>query len=109
MPSPLRRHLSLRAHLRIIHHVPGRIRLRFSQPRKGSGVDTNGLTDFLAEVRAVPGILSVRVSPATLSAVVEYDAKVLRPDFWPLLLSGPEDEALAALGALTGRRDVEEE
>lgn len=109
MPTPPSHPLSLRRHLRVAHHVPGRIRLRFDRPAKGTAIDTRGLKAFLDEVRAVPAIASVRLSPATLSAIVEYDPKALRPAFWSTLLSGPEHEALAALTALTGRSDAEKE
>lgn len=109
MPTPLSRHLSLRSHLQVVHHVPGRLRLRFNRPAGRAAIDIAGLKAFLEDVRAVPAIISVRLSPATLSAIIEYDPKVLRPPFWSTLLSGPDDEAHAALSALTGRTDADKE
>lgn len=102
MPGAFDHVLTLRRHLEVVHHVPGRIRLRFHRPAKGETVDKEALKGFLAQIEAAPAIRSVRLSPATLSAVVEYDPHALRPGVWSSLLSGPEDVALAAIERLAG-------
>jgi hypothetical protein len=73
--------LRLAPHTQIVHHIPGRIRLRI-------------LPSGLAAVRGVnlediennmPGILGIRVNRLIGSVVIEYDQNRLQSDFWESL------------------------
>jgi hypothetical protein len=68
-------------HLEIAHHIPGRIRLRISS----SGIESLQGIDLASHVNQIPGILSVRVNPLALSAIVEYDPERLDPELWKAL------------------------
>lgn len=58
---------------RIVHHVPGRLRLRFD------GIADSEFFDALHELlSALPGVTSVRVNAAACSAVVHYDPEQQR-------------------------------
>ncbi len=97
---PLACLLPLRRHLSVVHHVPGRLRVRVSR-RALSRSDGMTAGAFRRAIEAVAGVEGLRMSPATLSAVVEYDPDRLVPELWDLLLGGPDDGALAAFEQLT--------
>ncbi len=68
----------LTAHTTIVHHIPGRIRIRVLP----SGVAIARRIDF-DKVRAhLTGILGVRVNPVVGSVVIEYDSNRLSPKLW---------------------------
>lgn len=70
--------LKLRQHLSIIHHVPGRIRLRFGPALWGIGakVERKRIQELLDQLH---GIRNVRLNAAVASAVIEYDPKTIPP------------------------------
>lgn len=87
--------LDLRRHLSIVHHLPGRIRLRFGPALWGqtANVDRTRLQKLLD---GLEGIADVRLNPAVASVVIQYDPAVIDPDDWETLVRG---DATAA-GAL---------
>lgn len=92
--------LELRAGLGIIHHIPGRIRLRLGPKvlALGARADTAAALDWLD---TLPGITGVRLNAAAASLVIVYDPARLDPQWWETLILGEDDEALAlALGLL---------
>lgn len=94
-----RRLLGLRTHIQIAHHIPGRIRLRLLPSVLGSatGFDRRLLQLPFA---ALKGIRSVRINPAALTAVIEYDTAILPADWWQTAIAGSEDQALALAAPL---------
>jgi hypothetical protein len=58
---------------RVVHAVPGRIRLRWP----ALGADLERIEALAAELRAVEGVQSVALSPRTGSIVVAYDPETL--------------------------------
>lgn len=93
--------LALSDFLQVVHHVPGRLRVRVSKAvlRHASGLS---LADIRKMIDKIEGVRSLKVSPATLSAVIEYDHHVIAPPLWHSLIDGPEDSARQAYTALTG-------
>lgn len=87
--------LSLRRGLRIVHQLPGRIRLRLGpailERAAASGLDPERAGSWLD---AVPGIRAVRVNPLAGSLVIEYDPEKIDPHWWERLILGEDDEAL---------------
>jgi hypothetical protein len=79
--------LGMRRHLAIVHHLPGRIRLRLSAALWGpaSGVDRDRFKTLLD---GLEGIRDVRVNLAVASVVVEYDPKQISPNDWETLVRG---------------------
>lgn len=91
---------ALAAGLRIVHHIPGRIRLGLAAG--ALQMDWGG--DFIADVgrfcralEGASGIRSVRFNPLARSCTVEYDPAIVSPAAWPDLLDGT---ASAAAGEL---------
>lgn len=91
--------IPMRSFLRIVHHVPGRLRVRLSRNALNAKSDVS-LGDFLRFVE-VACDARVSISKATLSAVVEYDPERLSPGLWDSLIDGPEPAARSAFQELT--------
>ncbi len=92
--------LALSDYLQIVHHVPGRLRVRVSKAvlQHSAGLS---LADIRKTIDAIEGVRGLKVSPATLSAVVDYDHHVIAPSLWCDLIDGPEHSARQAYAALT--------
>ena len=86
--------------MRIVHHVPGRLRLRIAAAAlyRARHLTLEGLRRL---IEGIEGVEHLRLSPATLSAVVEYDQHVLSPSVWEALIEGPEPAARLMFEALT--------
>ena len=84
--------LEMREHLSIVHHVPGRVRLRVGAALYGqaSALDGNSLNSFL---QSMDGIHDIRVNPAAASLVVRYDPTHYPPNLWETLVAGDDRDA----------------
>ncbi len=74
--------LLLARHVNIVHHIPGRIRLRL-QPsilKVAGDLDIEKLADSL------PGILRTRVNMIVGSVTIEYNSSQLSPDLWESMI-----------------------
>lgn len=92
--------LEHRGELSIVHHVPGRIRLRIS---RALGAKARGSVDPRSVdrlVKAVEGIEDLRVNPAVGSITIRYDSKTIEPEWWRTLLQGDSEEAERLLARL---------
>jgi len=91
--------LAARRHLGIIHHVPGRVRLRLGVGllALAGGAGRATMTELL---RAVDGIEGIEVNARAASATVTYDPRRLPPATWETLLGGDDHEAAALLESL---------
>lgn len=92
---------TLRGFVRIVHHVPGRLRVRLAPAALQRRADGVSVEELCRRIESIEGVRRLRISPTTLSAVVEYDSDVLRPRLWDSLIDGPEDALRLALEALT--------
>ena len=79
--------LGLRRHLVIVHHLPGRIRLRLGAALWGTAAGMDRAR-FKTLLDGLEGIRDVRVNVAVASVVVEYDPKQISPDDWETLVLG---------------------
>lgn len=84
--------LGLRRHLSIVHHLPGRIRLRLGPALWGKAAEVDR-GRFQALVSRLEGIRDVRVNMTVASVVIEYDPKQIHPDNWETLVRGDADAA----------------
>jgi hypothetical protein len=91
--------LALRRHLKIAHHIPGRIRLRVGPAvlKEAGRVDPAALDRILG---AIDGIEDVRVNAAAGSAVITYIPQVIEPEWWETLVRGEDEAAIALLRRL---------
>ncbi len=91
--------LVLRKHLKIVHHIPGRVRLRVGATlfKELEGVDSSLFDQVLGEIE---GIHDVRINPAAASVVINYSPTKLQPDWWNTLIDGEEGKAADMLHRL---------
>ncbi|WP_154724351.1 HMA2 domain-containing protein [Thiothrix nivea] len=84
--------LRLRQHLSIVHHIPGRIRLRLGMAlwHSGAQLDRSQLQRLLD---GLEGIRDVRLNPAVASVTIEYNPKQVSPDDWETLIHGDSTDA----------------
>lgn len=88
--------MDCREYLSVAHHVPGRIRLRFSL---GVLSDPRAM-DLLASARdtVLPAaVRSVRVNPPARSVVIEYNTAVIAPDLLEEVLTTRDEERFRTL------------
>ncbi len=81
--------MKLRHLARIAHHLPGRLRLKFSASAL-SELDVTASKQWLDNF---PGITSYRLNPAALSLLIEYDTNLVQASCLDRLFS--ENQALA--------------
>lgn len=88
--------LRARPHLRIAHHVPGRLRIRFAPAvlKTAPEIADNQALDTL---ESMPGVKKVQLRLMAASLLIEYDPKAMPSETWETILSGPEREARALL------------
>lgn len=91
--------MELRGHVQIVHHVPGRIRLRIA-PSFLSHLDRVARNRVTEELRSLRGIRGMRINPAAGSIIIEYAAGHITPGTWELMLKGDRDDAQRGLQAL---------
>jgi hypothetical protein len=84
--------LKARKHLTIVHHVPGRVRLRFG-PLILNDAPELATADGRAALAQLGAIQDVRVNLPAFSLVVQYDSERLPPESWERLIEGSEAEA----------------
>ncbi|MBF0179021.1 MAG: cation transporter [Magnetococcales bacterium] len=86
--------------IKIVHHIPGRIRLRASATLQPAlrGQEGQKLLDALARME---GILEVNLNPLAASVVLTYDARRIPPRTWEDLLHGDDATASGVLHTLS--------
>jgi predicted ABC-class ATPase len=91
--------LDLRRHLRIAHHIPGRIRLRIGASvfKELGGVDRSLFDRILG---AIDGITDVRVNAAAGSVVIAYAPGKIQSQWWDTLLNAEDGQAIGLLHQL---------
>lgn len=91
--------LLLRGHLKIAHHVAGRIRLRVAASlfKDISSVDKNKLNRMM---EAIDGIKQIRINKAAATIVIYYACDVLKPAWWDALINDDEHTAVELLDRL---------
>jgi hypothetical protein len=91
--------LVLRRHLKIVHHIPGRVRLRVGAAvfKELGNVDT-GLFDHI--LGAIDGIKEVRVNVGAASVVINYVPANIKPSWWDTLVHGEDSKAMDLLKTL---------
>ena len=91
---------ALRKHLTIAHHVPGRLRVRFSANVLTAlpQMDKAQLDTVLG---ALPDITDVRLNALAGSAVITYLPARIPVASWHTLINADEHDALALLDDMT--------
>jgi len=87
------------AHLQIVHHVRGRVRLRL---RPGIMAILPKLNGASAEqwLARIPGVLDLRLNLAAASLVIQYDAARIQPQWWERLITTPSQDLPALFAEL---------
>lgn len=77
---------TIASRLRIVHHIPGRIRLRLEAAPAPADV-TARAKQWRARIGAVRGVRSLRVNVLARSCTIEYDPREIPEAAWPDLLA----------------------
>lgn len=88
--------LTARRCFQIIHHIPGRIRLRFDALRLMAVLGGRS-APLEAALARVDGIMSTEINAAARSLVVLYDPQRLPVSSWDHLLTGSDAAAVEVL------------
>ena len=93
---------TLAACIEIVHHIPGRIRLRLAlDESSASNLSLQSLLeqvgDFKKALDSVPAIRSVRVNAMARSCTVEYDPRAVPAQAWVDFIQGVHSPAADAL------------
>lgn len=91
-----------RSYLSIIHHIPGRIRVRISGAFREAARDRD-ISQLQAIWKRIPGIRNLRPNLRAASAVIEYDPAVIEPAVWEQLIHGSEETAAPIIDAFLRR------
>lgn len=91
--------MKVRDELSAAHHMPGRLRLRFSM-RAASLLTRDEAAQLGNEIQRLVGIKSVRLNAMARSLVIEYDVARIPSRLWRDLVEGSPGEAAAALRQL---------
>jgi hypothetical protein len=78
----------LQKYLHVVHHVPGRLRIKFDvalagHPRAG---------DILNPQNPIPGIKNVRLNMGARSVIIEYDRERIQPELLQELFTTRESK-----------------
>lgn len=91
-------------HVRIAHHIPGRVRLKLDAAAlKEAGVSAGALPlkgAWAGGDATLPSVQCVRWNLLAHSCTIEYDTARIAPAAWPDLLAERDTEAAQALRAL---------
>ena len=93
---------TLAACIEIVHHLPGRIRLRLAVDESfASDIPLQSLlgqvSDFKKALNGVPAIRSVRVNALARSCTVEYDPRAVPAQAWVDFIHGVHSPAADVL------------
>ncbi len=82
--------IELAAQTSIVHHIPGRIRLRVKLPALllAQDLDVEDLANHFK------GVLEARANMAARSIVIIYDTGAIAPAFWEQLVNGKKDPSV---------------
>lgn len=73
------------SHLRIVHHVQGRLRVRLL-PELLDIVSIEHSAASKAWLAQIPGVTNTHLNLAAASLVIQYDANQIQPQWWERLL-----------------------
>lgn len=79
-------------YISIVHHIPGRIRLKINKSILDEPILKNleDYTDFL-KIK-VPGIQTLRINKAALTIIIEYDPQKIPLTRWEQLINSTDDQ-----------------
>lgn len=80
----------------LIHHSPGRIRLRASKELKNALAEfgENKLLEGFEMIKNLPVVKDIKINKIIGSVTIEYDSKSFEPSLWELWLSQKESRAV---------------
>ena len=76
--------IDLAGQTEIVHHIPGRIRLKLKLTALLLAMDL----DASELVNHFAGILDARTNAAARSIIISYDTQIIAPDLWEHLVNG---------------------
>lgn len=88
---------SHRTHIRIVHHIRGRIRLKLEAIPEIISLPAIKEQQFRGLVDQTPGLLSLRVNLMARSCIVEYDPALIPYQAWHDFIDGRDSSSAAHL------------
>ncbi len=84
----------------IVHHIPGRIRLRFNHSIVSKLPKVNGIEKEIQKLaNEIEAIKNIRLNLFAGSVVVQYDTDLLSPDFWQEVVDEKDVEQLKEIAS----------
>ncbi|GHU19900.1 hypothetical protein FACS189475_07910 [Betaproteobacteria bacterium] len=97
--------------IEIVHHVPGRIRLRLLDDLPSLNVNAESLISRAQALKDtlddLPGIRSIRVNALARSCTIEYDHRNIPFQAWPDFLGCVQSDAAAVLRRIISAKYLE--
>ena len=83
---------NVRQILSIVHHIPGRVRIKLKSPQEAAHLElhSSDLELFIGMLREIEGVQSASVNTVALSCTVLYDSSLIAPGAWHELLEQSE-------------------
>lgn len=78
-------------HLKIAHHIKGRIRIKISSQGLYKFIDLSESSSLKFKITDFKGIKDFRISTASLSCIINYDFNIIDPQDWHKLLENISD------------------
>ncbi|GAD80238.1 HMA2 domain-containing protein [Vibrio ezurae] len=95
MEQYVSRVLKLRRWVKISHHIPGRVRLKYKLGIVAQ-LSTFKSQDIEKALQSVPAFKNYQLNAKTGSILIEYDPVTIEPDWIDLLFSVNEDDVEVA-------------
>ncbi|WP_261824885.1 HMA2 domain-containing protein [Vibrio neonatus] len=94
--------LKLRKWVKISHHIPGRVRLKYKLGIIAQ-LSTFKSQDIEKALQSVPAFKNYQLNPKTGSILIEYDPIAIEPDWIESLFSDNESDVEAACHKIAER------
>jgi hypothetical protein len=83
--------LNLIRHLKLVHHIKGRIRFQIEQQALETVAQIN-IDEIVNLIRSLPSIEDVRINPIAASIIIYYNPEQIQPKLWEQLSNNNESE-----------------
>jgi hypothetical protein len=82
--------------LSVVHHIPGRVRLKLTKPVQAQqlGLNMSDLDSLIEALRKCQGVRSASVNKISLSCTIDYDPEMIHDEAWLQLVSKQQAEEL---------------
>lgn len=83
--------LEIGKHLKIVHHLKGRIRIKISKQGLYNFANLTKSSSLSFKITDFKGVKDFRISTASFSCIINYDSNIIDPQDWHKLLENISD------------------